>query len=233
MLIGTRLVYSSEVGLWNAELLQISVYKNMEKNIEIMMDSVRACRDSNFNYIIHPVGYSLLDETMLKKLVVIAEWSDLAVILHDERSPDGERIKGRHESAFRKAIDELKSITHISFENSTDTGDVRWFWDEFADSITIDIGHIEVAGLNSLDFIKSLDKDTINNIKFVHMHRNHNLRGGITDHWPLTHGCRELRALKALAEIKSDISVILELNETGEIGDSLNILRELRDKLQT
>jgi len=231
MLIGTRLVYPDEVGLWDAELLQISVFKNMEKNLNIMMDSVRACREAGIKYVIHPVGYSLLDGDMMKTLTYMAEWSDRALILHDERAPDSSRLEGRYEVRFRKAVEELSAITNISLENAIDTGDVQWFWNKFADSVTIDIGHIEVTGLNSVEFIKSLSEDIINKVQFVHMHRNNGLHGGITDHWPLSRDCRELKSLEELLKRKSDVNVILELNETDEIGDSLNILRELRNQL--
>lgn len=229
MRIGTRLVNPEEVGLWNAELLQISVYRNMENNLDIMIDSARACREAGIDYVIHPLGYSLLDEKVFETLALIAEWSDLALILHDERTPEGERLTGSNKMQFQRSIDELGAITHISLENSTNTADVQWFWETFADSITIDIGHIESAGLNSVEFIKSLDDDIIHKIEFAHMHRNNGLHGGITDHWPLRRECREIKALEELMKKKSDISVILELNETDEIGESLSILNELRN----
>ncbi len=228
MQIGTRLVYPEEAGLWNAEFLQISVYRNMKNNLDIMMDSVRACRDAGISYAIHPVGYSLLDDETFDTLALIAEWSDRVLILHDERTPEGKRLTGRHKELFQRSIDKLGTMTNISLENSTNTADVQWFWDTFAASITIDIGHIEAAGLNSIEFIKSLNDETIRKIEFAHMHRNNGMHGGITDHWPLRRGCRELQALEELIKKKSDISVILELNETEEIGDSLKILDELR-----
>jgi hypothetical protein len=60
------------------------------------------------------------------------------------------------------------------------------------------------------------------------MHRNNGLRGGLTDHWPLTAECREYRALDTLIKIKPEISVILEINELDDVADSLNLLRNLR-----
>jgi sugar phosphate isomerase/epimerase len=232
MLIGTRMVFPEEVGQWDADFLQISFYRNMDNNLNIMKDSVNACRDAGKRYVIHPVGYSVLDKSDFSTLAIIAELADLALILHDERDPDGERITGRHETLFKNAIEELGAITHLSFENAVNTRDVRWFWDKYADSVTVDIGHIEVAGLDSVEFIKSLDNATINKIEYTHMHRNNGLHGGITDHWPLRRDCTELKALEELAGRKSDIHVLLELNETDEIGESLNILKEFRDRLQ-
>ncbi len=205
----------------------------MKGNLELMMGCAHACREADIRYVIHPVRYSLLQEDMFQDLRKIAEWADLALILHDEKTPDGGRLKGQHDARFRKALEELKSITSISFENSTDTADVKWFWNNYADnSITLDIGHIESSGLNSVEFIRSLDKECIEKIQFVHIHRNNGLRGGITDHWPLRLDCREIKALEELIKIKSDVSVILEINEIEEIQDNLEILKSLRDKLR-
>ncbi len=228
MRIGTRLVYPEEAGRWNAEFLQISVYRKMKNNLDIMMDSARACRDAGVSYAIHPVGYSLLDEETFDTLALIADWTDRVLILHDERTPEGNRLTGAHKELFQRSINKLRAITNISIENSTNTADVQWFWDNFADSITIDIGHIESAGLNSIEFINSLNDEAIRKIEYAHIHRNNGMHGGITDHWPLRRDCRELQALEELIKKKSDISVILELNEVEEIGDSLKILDELR-----
>ncbi len=230
MLIGTRIVFPEEVGQWDAELLQISVYRNMDNNLKIMRDSVRACKDADINYVIHPVGYSILEKNDFRVLVEIAELADLALILHDERSIEGERLQGHNSTLFRQSVKELGAITHLSFENAVNTEDVRWFWDNYAESVTIDIGHIEVAGINSVDFIKSLDSTTVNKVEFAHMHRNNGLHGGITDHWPLSRDCRELNALEVLARRKSTFNVLLELNETDKIGESLKILGEVRNR---
>ena len=112
------MVFPEEVGQWNAEILQISVYRNMDNNLNIMMDSVLACKDSDKHYVIHPVGYSVLDKNDFSTLAIIAEQADLALILHDERAPDGERLSGRNEALFKKSVDELGTITHLSFENA-------------------------------------------------------------------------------------------------------------------
>jgi hypothetical protein len=228
MTIGIRIIYQEEIGVWNAELLQISVYCGMKDNIEIMKDCVYKCRDMGIRYVIHPVSYSLLQKGLFKELLKIAEFSDVALILHDERTPASERLMGRYETQFRSALKELKSITHISFENATNTRDVQWFWENYAESITLDIGHVESAGLDSIEFVKSLNKECIHKIQFVHIHRNNIMRGGITDHWPLTPDCRELRALKELIKIKPEVGVILEINENNMIGDNIRLLNELR-----
>lgn len=182
-------------------------------------------------YVLHPVKYSLLQDDMMKDIMTMAGSADLALILHDERGPDGERLGGEYEIRFRDALEELRSISPVSIENATDTGDIHWFWDNFADSITLDIGHVEVSGIDSVDFVTSLDEENINKIQFVHMHRNNGMHGGITDHWPLNRDCREIRALEELLRIKPDVSVILEINEIEEINKSLDILKGLRNRV--
>lgn len=231
MTIGTRILYAEEVEYWNAELLQITVYNGMENNIKTMINSARACREAGIRYVIHPVRYSLLEENMLNDVMSMAEWTDLSLILHDEKTPDGGRLSGAAGSEFRSAIKKLQSLTTVSFENAVDTGDIHWFWENFADSVTIDIGHIESAGLNSVEFVNALDENLLQKIEFVHIHRNNGLRGGITDHWPLSSGCREVKALTSLLGMKKDINIILEINEIEQINESLNILRSLRDNL--
>jgi len=68
----------------------------------------------------------------------------------------------------------------------------------------------------------------LSRVEYIHLHRNNGLRGGLTDHWPITRKCREVNALKELLKKKSDIKVILEINETEEIEENLRILGELR-----
>jgi sugar phosphate isomerase/epimerase len=231
MRIGTRIVNPEEVGRWNAEIVQISVYRWKKNNLKRMKSCARTCRDANIRFVVHPVGYFLMKEEMLSDLREMAECADLALILHDEKTPDGERIEGSHESLYRRVLDELKGIAHISIENATDTRDVPWFWTRFAESVTLDIGHVESSGLDSVRFVKNLGREVMEKIEFVHMHRNNGLHGGITDHWPLLPDCREYRALRELIQRKTNVSVILELNEVDEIGRSLELLAALREEV--
>jgi hypothetical protein len=60
MIIGTRVLYPEEINTWNAELLQISVYRDMKGNLEMMKNCARRCREAGIRYVIHPVGYPLL-----------------------------------------------------------------------------------------------------------------------------------------------------------------------------
>jgi sugar phosphate isomerase/epimerase len=227
VLAGYRVLYPEEVGTWEADILQVTVYRGLRDNIGLMKNCARMCREMGFPYVVHPVGYSLLEEETLRSLRVMAQWSDRALILHDERSPEGGRLGGAHEDRFRGALKELSSMAVISFENATYTPDATWFWKNYADSITLDIGHVEAAGLDSEEFVRSLESADVEKIQYVHMHRNNGLRGGLTDHWPLAPGCRELGALEELLKRRQDITVILEINETEMTGESLKLLREL------
>jgi len=229
--IGTRITYPDEAGLYDVDLLQISIYYGMNDNLQRVKQCTEACRAKGIRYVIHPVMYSLLDEEMFQEVKEMAGWSDLGIILHDEKAADWQRPTGQQEALLKTSINELRDITPVSFENATDTKDVIWFWDQYADSITLDIGHVELAGFDSVEFIKSLDTGIIKKIHYVHMHRNNGWRNGLSDHWYLTPDCREVRALRELLRKKSDVSVLLEINETEMIGDSLAILRSLRDEI--
>ena len=231
MITGTRVVHPEEINRWDSEILQISVYRGMKNNLAEMRECFRLCKEKSIPYLVHPVGYSIQTEETFNDLMEMATCSDRALILHDEKSEDGSRLTGEDEVRFRHALDNLRAVTTISFENATDTSDIHWYWNTFADNITLDIGHVESAGYDSIKFVKALDAATIDKIKFVHMHRNNGLHGGITDHWPLNKDCRELKALQELLLVKPDLGVVLELNEVEMIGDSLDLLRSVREDL--
>lgn len=228
--IGTRITRPEEVNLWEADLLQISVYYGRENNLERLKQCVHACREKGIRYVIHPVMYSIMDSVMFRELKEMAKYSDLALILHDEKTIDWQRLEGEHKKVFRALLRELESISPVSFENATDTADAVWFWNNYANSITLDIGHLELAGLNSVEFVKSLDQWIIGRIHYVHMHRNNGWRNGLTDHWYLVPDCREIMALRELLKRTHDIGIFLEINEPEMTGESMKILRALRDE---
>lgn len=233
MKIGTRVLYPEEVDQYQADLVQISVYRRFHDNIDMMKRCVERCRKKGVRYVIHPVQYRLRDSDVLDDLREMADASDLALILHDERGPGNSRLTDRETESFLDILTDLRSRAEISFENAACTADVHWFWDNFADSITLDIGHVESSGMNSSVFVQSLGMETIDKIRFVHVHRNNGLRGGITDHWPVTPGCREIQALKDLLKRREDISVILEINEIESIADGLTLLKSIKDSLSS
>lgn len=231
MRIGSRIVRPEEAGRWDIEIVQISVYSGFPYSIELMRESVSECRLRGLRYVLHPVNFSLLDPAAMENLRVMAELAGDALILHDERSSDGGRLTGNEGDSFNRSLEDLRSVVHVSFENATDTPDINWFWSNYADSITLDIGHIEAAGIDSVGFMKGMDVHTLSRVEYVHMHRNAEFRRGLTDHWYLIPGCRELHALRELLLRKDDVDVILEINETDMIEGSLMLLRELREEV--
>jgi hypothetical protein len=231
MRIGSRIVHPDEVGLWSAEISQISVYRGAKDNLVLMRQCASRCREAKIPYVIHPVNYSLFDQKTLRDLQEMAEWADLGLILHDERTETGLRIQGDAETLFRENLDRLAVKSAISFENSTHTGDILWFWARYADAITVDLGHVEAWGTDSLAFVRSLDDETLRKVRYLHLHRNNGLHGGITDHWPLTRNCREVLALREFLLRKSDVDLLLEINETESIRESLGILSNIREEL--
>lgn len=227
MRIGYRVVRPDEVGLWQADIVQISVYGGQSGALETVRECASECADRGIAHVLHPVGYGLLEPGALKALMEMALWAGEALILHDERAPDGGRLGGALMDYYLAALEELGALTRVSLENSTYTQDVRWFWDAFAESVTLDMGHIESSGMDSHEFVSGLDEKTLAKVDYVHMHRNWKVRGGITDHWPLTPGCSELGALSGLLGRKGDVAVILEINETEMTGESLGLIRAL------
>lgn len=230
MRIGTRVISPQQVHRWKAEIIQISVYYGKKGNLETVRKCAAECKGAGIQFVIHPVGYYLNSERSVNELMDMAEWTDIGMILHDERAPSGERLMGRYGERFRQFMGELSLKTHISFENAVKTADVEWFWDTFADSITLDIGHVEAAGIDSSKFINNLKQETINKIEFVHMHRNNGWRNGLTDHWHLLNDCREIGALRELLKKKTDIDVILEINEIEMLDQSIAMLRMIRSE---
>jgi uncharacterized protein (DUF488 family) len=233
MRIGTRVHSSQGINRWDTDILQISVYYGSGDNIKQIKKCAGLCREKEKRYVIHPVFYSILNKKQFKDLKVMAEWTDLALILHDEKTHDYKRITGEYGITFKRLLRELQSIAPVSFENAVDTKDVVWFWKKYADSVTLDIGHVELAGMNSVEFVKSLDTEVIDKIQYVHLHRNNGWRNGLTDHWYITADCREVKALKELLRRKQDIGVILEVNEKEMIRDNLNLLKAIREEYRS
>ncbi|MBC8413002.1 hypothetical protein H8E50_04960, partial [bacterium] len=199
MKIGTRILYPEETDMWKgAELVQISAYSGIDGNLDMMIRTAEACTIAGLPFVVHPVGYSVLNEDTCDDIISMAKLADIALILHDERGLDGGRISRDEDIRLRRLIEEMSAYTRLSFENARNTADVQWFWDNYADSITLDIGHVQAYGLDSLEFVQALDSRTIEKIEFVHIHMNNGIHGGIRDHWPITPDCREVLALKEL-----------------------------------
>lgn len=234
MKIGYRVTKKEEIGLYKTDLVQISIYNGWGIGVEGLEEMASLCREKNIRYVIHPVNFFLSEtrhkerEETLEVLRRAAGMTDTAMILHDERVPPGSRLYGLWDKYYQAALEEMERICRVSIENATNSHDVEWFWRNYAPSITIDIGHLEAAGIDAQKWVKDLSSDLLDKVEYIHLHRNNGLRGGLTDHWPITRRCREVKALKGLLKRKSDINVILEVNETEELEENLRILEEMR-----
>lgn len=232
MIYGYRVIGEGEVGLYPVSLIQISIYKGWAGGINQMLRAVFACRSLNLRYVIHPVGYFLSEtrhkhrETTMDAMRTFARNVDLALIIHDETTPWGTRLEGVYEEAYKEALHELSAICPVSIENANDTHNIKWFWRRFATSVTLDIGHVEAAGIDSERFVIELEKDIIDKLNYVHLHRYNGLHDGLLDHWSLLEGCRELSAFEHLLERKQNIGVILEINDRENLGESLRLLKK-------
>ena len=218
---------------FSADFLQVSVFWGWPDAIEIMLKTVATCRSRAVPYVIHPVEYPLSElrperrKVVMEDLSIMARNADLALIVHDETMREGKRLSGEAHEAYRDALLHLSRLCRVSIENATNSRDVKWFWSEYGSSITLDIGHLEAAGIDSLEYVRTLEPEYLSRLEYVHMHRVNGLRGGIRDHWGLVEGCRELRALGNLSDRKKDLAVILEVIGPEETRKSLELLNNL------
>lgn len=234
MVYGYRVTKEEELGVYPVSLIQISIYKGSPGGIEQMLRAIFTCRSLKLRYVIHPVGYFLSEtrhkyrkETM-DAMRTFARNTDLALIVHDETTPWGGRLEGTFEDAYKEALQELLAICPVSIENANNTPDIKWFWRRFATSFTLDIGHVEAAGIDSERFVIELEGDIIDKLDYVHLHRYNGLHDGLLDHWSLLEGCRELRAFEHLLKRKRNIGVILEINDRENLGESLRLLKKYK-----
>lgn len=233
MIYGYRVTDKEEIGLYTSDFVQISIYRGWGMGLKGLEGITSLCKDKKIRYVIHPVNFFLSEtrpkerEETMAALRIMAKLADMALIIHDEGVPFGGRLFGLWEKNYRDGLAEIGEICHISIENANNSHDAEWFWRNYASSITLDIGHLESAGINSEKWVKEFPSDLLNKLEYIHLHRNNGLRAGLTDHWPIKRGCRELKALEGLLKRKSDLKVILEVNETEEIEENLKILKGL------
>ncbi len=227
MKTGSRVLSPGEVGLYDVDIIQVAFYEGGSDGIRAMEACACRCRELNIPFVLHPVGYTVLYGPHRDELMQAAKLADRGMIIHDETSPEGGRLTGERGDRFRAALRGLESMTAVSIENAADTRDIQWFWNTYAGSVTIDIGHLEAAGISSAEFMQALDDKTVAKVNYVHLHRQDGWHDNLTDHWPLTAGCKELNGLEALLRRKQDFTVILEIAGIGGVPESLALVREL------
>jgi len=213
------------------DFVQVTMFRSVPGAQAALFATIDSLRKSDVRYVVHPVDY-FLSETRLeqraeifKALEAIAGQADMGMILHDETTAWGTRLEGIFAEAFDEAMARLSAVCPVSIENAVHSPDAVWFWRRFARSVTLDVGHLESAGLDSRAFISALDAATLGKIDYVHVHRYD--RAASYDHRGLNEGCRELSALKTLLAARPDAGVILELINKDEIEDNLNMLYNL------
>ncbi len=237
MQLGYRVSKKEEVGLYRADLVQISYWKRFGPDLKEIKETAARCRDGGIPFVIHPV-FTMLSETNpakrdenLEELLLLAELADLGLIVHDEVRPDGARLPEERLNAYRQTLAQLRAHCPVSIENAGNTADIDWFWNQFDGDVTVDLGHFESSGIHSVSKMESLPPELIDRVNYVHIHRKNGDHGGILDHWPITETCAELAALEVLVKRKPGLAAILEVNEMEEVGGNLRMLAALRDRL--
>lgn len=244
MEIGYRIIRPDDVGKQSLLFAQISLWRaanwgvsDGEQAVKEAIEIAAACKARGIKTVFHPLEYPLTNEHAENTLAVmrrLAAACDLGIIIHDEGGAGGKRMSSDEEKTFEKNLRLISGLCPVSVENAFNSGDVTWFWERFvvpapkAVSITIDIGHLESADIDSISFIRNIPEHLAKRITFAHMHHKAEERYGIKDHWPLVPGCREIEALNVLRARRPDIGVIVELDAADHgMGQSIELLKKL------
>jgi hypothetical protein len=242
MQIGYRVIRPSDVGTQDLPFVQISLWREAhwgvadgERGVVEALAMADDCRRRGIGQVFHPLEYPLANDGGARTMDVLkrlAASSDLGLIIHDEGRPGDLRLDAEGATAYERRLREAGRLCPISVENSFNSRDILWFWERFVlplddtVSITIDIGHLESAGVDSIAFVRDLPEKFLDRLRFVHMHHKGAERWGVVDHWPLEPGCRELEALRVLLDRKQDLRIILELDAGREgVRESAALLR--------
>ncbi|MEW6382111.1 MAG: hypothetical protein AB1611_21255 [bacterium] len=232
MEFGYRIFDSQLISQVDLPLVQISVFRTSEADIQRVKILADIIRSAGKRFVIHPMDVNLSDtqqvvrERNLTQVKRFAEMADLGLIIHDELLPDRQKLQGEWQENYRSGLAELEKICPVSLENSRDSQNAPWFWQTFARHITFDVGHFESQGIDSFELVSTLSPELIEKINFIHLHRSNGMKpNGLIDHWPIVQGCRELKTLRKLAELKPDLKVILEVDTANDILESRRALR--------
>ena len=118
------------------------------------------------------------------------------------------RLSGAEAVQYGVNVRSVSRLCPVSIENSYNSGDITWFWERFVlpmpetVSITLDIGHLELAGINSVDFVEDLSASLLSRLQFVHMHHHEAGARGVKDHRPLVRGLPGDRGAEASGRTK-------------------------------
>lgn len=245
MEIGYRIIRPEDVGIQPLQFAQISFWRVANWRVAVGAQAVKeavemaaACKARGIRTIYHPIEYPLTGALASQTMDVmrgLAASCDLGFIIHDERAADGKRLSSEEQTVYERNVLQLSKLFPISIENAINSNDISWFWERFIPSaptsvtITIDIGHMESADMDSISYIENMPEQLVTRVKYVHLHHKAEERYGIKDHWPLVPGCREIEALKILLKRKTNVGVILELNAAKPgMGQSIELLKNLQ-----
>ncbi len=230
MELGYRIIRPEDVGTQPLTFAQISLWRvanwgvsEGDRAVEEAIEIARECRSRGIRTVFHPLEYPLSNEHAERTLDVMRRLStaaDLGIIIHDEGSSGGKRFSGDEADRYEEGVREISRHCHVSIENSFNSGDITWFWERFAApaapdkvSVTLDIGHLELSGIDSVSFVRNMPQHLVERIRFAHMHHHDPLDSHeVKDHKPLVAGCREIKALKELLKRTRNIWVVLELD---------------------
>ncbi len=245
MKLGYRIIRPEDIGTQPVRFAQISLWRaadwgvaSGEKGVAEAIETAHVCRKLGIRTVFHPLEYPLAGaaEQTLGVMRRLAKEADLGIIIHDEGGGE-KRLSDSEAARYERNVGEISRLCHVSIENSYNSGDISWFWQRFVTgtsnhlSITLDIGHLELAGLDSVGFVRDMPGHLVDRTAFVHMHHHDPLaRHAVKDHKPLLPRCREIEALRELLKRKQDLWIILELDsrDTG-MKESIDLLKDLQN----
>lgn len=233
--VGTQTVNFAQISLWRKADWGVA---DGERGVNDAISMARECSARDIRTVYHPLEYPLTGEHAARTLDMmkrLAAESDLGIIIHDEGGGSGTRLMGAEAVQYREHVRAISRLCPVSIENSYNSKDITWFWERFvmpmpeSVSITLDIGHLEGGGVDSISFISALQENLVQRIRFVHIHHHDEHAHGVKDHRPLVAGCREMEALGLLLKRKKDLWVIVEL-DAADVGmkTSIELLEQLR-----
>jgi sugar phosphate isomerase/epimerase len=244
MQIGYRIIRPADTGTQSVKFAQISLWRSAnwgvsdgERGVNEAIEVARACTARGIRTVYHPLEYPLTGEHASHTLEVmkkLAAASDLGIIIHDEGGVNKGRLTGAEAVQYEENARSISRLCPVSIENSFSSGDIIWFWERFVApmpesvSLTLDIGHLEGAGVDSIAFVRGLRGPLIQRLQFVHIHHHDEHAQGVKDHRPLVPGCRELEALNVLLKRKKDVWVIVELDAAEQgMRESIELLKKM------
>jgi len=248
MQLGYRIIRPADIGTQPVGFAQISLWRKADwgvsdgdRGVREAIDMAAACRARSIRTVYHPLEYSLAGAgedgpATVAVMERLAGAADLGIIIHDEGDGNGGRLSGSAAVQYGVNVRSLSRRCPVSIENSYNSGDITWFWERFvvpmpgSVSITLDIGHLELAGIDSVRFVSDMSDLLVSRIRFVHMHHHDAASASLVkDHQPLVPGCREIEALAILLGRKKDLWVIVELDASERgMGESIDLLRPLQ-----